>query len=325
MPIWERIGEYLRNLGIYSTTIDVGDVIEILIIAILLYYLLRWTKTTRAWSLLKGIIVIAVFLLIAFFANMDTILWIAKNVLNYAVFALLIVLQPELRKGLENLGRKNFIGNIISTGVHRETESITTESINEIVKACTEMGKARTGALIVMQKKEGLDEYESTGIKVDAVVTSALLINIFEKNTPLHDGAVIINGNRVVSATCYLPLSDSMSLSKDLGTRHRAAVGLSERSDALTIVVSEETGRISVTLDGKVQPISGSESLRDVITSYLVKSEKKTKTRSKAKIKNRKDAKQPDYVRRYEAEKKKELEEIKNNTRSVKGDTNEES
>lgn len=289
MEWWSQVIEYLKNLGIYSTTIGWRDVIQIFVIAVLLYYLLKWTKTTRAWSLLKGILVIGAFLLIAFIAQLDSILWIAKTIIPYAVFAILIVLQPEIRKGLENLGRNNFIGNLISTGVHHSDTGVnimTTDTIAEIVKACTEMGKARTGALIVIQKKEALAEYETTGIIVDAVVSRALLINIFEKNTPLHDGAVIIVGNRVTSATCYLPLSDSLEVDKALGTRHRAAIGVSEKTDSVTVVVSEETGHISITTNGRIETISDGEKLRTRLISLIMGDEDK-KSKGKKDKKSR--------------------------------------
>ncbi len=275
---------YLKNMGIYMTTVQWRDVIEILIIAFLLYYILAWMKNTRAWSLLKGIIVIALFLVVASILQLDTIIWIAKNVVNYAIIALLIVLQPELRKGLENLGRKNILGDLLSnTGMHVvDYENVSEDTIAELVKACTEMGKARTGALIVIQRSEVLSEYETTGISIDGKVTSGLLINIFEKNTPLHDGAVIIVGNRVTAATCYLPLSDSLELSKDLGTRHRAGVGVSEKTDAVIIIVSEETGRISIAIDGKIESISDGEQLRNRLTKLVSKGKEK-KSRLKAR------------------------------------------
>jgi len=285
---------YLKNMGIYMTTVQWRDVLEILIIAFLLYYILAWMKNTRAWSLLKGIIVIALFLVVASILQLDTIIWIAKNVVNYAIIALLLVLQPELRKGLENLGRKNILGDILSTtGINStDVESISAESISEIVKACTEMGKARTGALIVIQRAEFLSEYETTGIAVDGKITSGLLINIFEKNTPLHDGAVIIVGNRVTAATCYLPLSDNMGLSKDLGTRHRAAVGVSEKTDAVAIIVSEETGRISLAIDGKIEPISDGEQLKTRLTKLVSKArEKRRKTRRRRSDENNTEVK----------------------------------
>ena len=165
--------------------------------------------------------------------------------------ALPIVFQPELRKALEDLGRKNFLSSIFAFDFSKESQEKNSErTINELVKACYEMGKVKTGALIVIENEILLTEYERTGIALDSLVSSQLLINIFEKNTPLHDGAIIVRGDRVVSATCYLPLSDNMELSKDLGTRHRAAVGISEVSDSLTIVVSEETGKVSLAVNG---------------------------------------------------------------------------
>lgn len=271
MEFFTRAINYLKSIGIYMTTIQWRDALEIVIIAFLLYYILAWMKRTHAWSLLKGMIVIAAFLLTASILKLDTILWIAQNVVNYAIIALLLVLQPELRMGLDNLGKKNLIGNIIPVNVHHhENEGFSEETISEIVKACTEMGKAKTGALIVLQRNEMLSQYETTGIAIDGKVTSGLLINIFEKNTPLHDGAVLISGNRVTAATCYLPLSDSMTLSKDLGTRHRAGVGVSEKTDAVTVIVSEETGRLSLAIGGKLESISDGEQLRQRLTKLMI-------------------------------------------------------
>ena len=168
-----------------------------------------------------------------------------------AVTALLIVFQPELRKALEQIGKSNVLSGIVQFDSSRVTgEMFSDKTINELIRASYEMGKAKTGALIVVQNKDPLTEYELTGILIDSLVSSQLLINIFEHNTPLHDGAVIIHGDRIASATCYLPLSDNMELSKELGTRHRAGVGISEATDSLTIIVSEETGRVSVAMNG---------------------------------------------------------------------------
>ena len=253
MQLGDKLAEYIKNFSSYRTTMDFGDVAEILIIAVLLYYALVWMKTTRAWVLLKGLVVILIFLLLAYFFRMTTILWMAQNVLGFAVTALIVVLQPELRKALEELGKKNIISSVLPfDNNHRVDEGFSEKTINEITKACVEMGKVKTGALIVIEQKVSLRDYERTGIDVDGIVTSQLLINIFEHNTPLHDGAVIVQGNRVASATCYLPLSDNLGLSKELGTRHRAGVGISEVTDSLTIIVSEETGRISVAVGGKL-------------------------------------------------------------------------
>ena len=270
MQLWDKLAEYAKNFSSYRTTMDFGDVAEILIIAVLLYYTLVWMKTTRAWILLKGLVVILVFLLLAYFFRMTTILWMAQNVLGFAVTALIVVLQPELRKALEELGKKNIISSVLPfDNNHRVNEGFSEKTINEITKACVEMGKVKTGALIVIEQKVSLRDYERTGIDVDAIVTSQLLINIFEHNTPLHDGAVIIQGNRVVSATCYLPLSDNLRLSKELGTRHRAGVGISEITDSLTIIVSEETGKISVAYEGELERNLDADSLRDRMYKIL--------------------------------------------------------
>ncbi|MBQ3559382.1 MAG: diadenylate cyclase CdaA [Agathobacter sp.] len=240
-----------RILSMANLTITWVDVIEILIISFLVYHVLIWIKSTRAWNLFKGIMIILIFVLMAAFFQMSTILWIAENTLNVGLIALVIIFQPELRNALENIGGKNILGNLFIFNKTVE-EKFSNHTIDELIKAVFAMGKVKTGALIVIEDEIVLDEYVRTGIDVDALVSSQLLINIFEKNTPLHDGAVILRGDRVVSATCYLPLSDSLSLSKELGTRHRAAVGISEVSDSLTIIVSEETGRVSVAYRGEI-------------------------------------------------------------------------
>lgn len=255
------------------------DIVEILIISFLVYHILLWIKNTRAWSLLKGFIVIAGFILVAAFFEMNTILWIVENAFGVAVTAVVVILQPELRKALEDLGRKNIISSILPFDTIRTTENgrFSDKTINEIAKACVEMGKVKTGALIVVEQNQSLAEYERTGIDVDGIVTSQLLINIFEKNTPLHDGAVIVRGNRITSATCYLPLSDNMALSKELGTRHRAGVGISEATDSLTIIVSEETGKISVAYEGNLERNLDGEAVKEKLRLIQNKPEEDTK------------------------------------------------
>ena len=268
--IGERIIEFLKSSVYYGTTMDIYDYFEIFIIAFLVYYILVWVKATRAWLLLRGMIVICVFLLLAFLMDMSTIMWLAQNVLSFAVIALIVVIQPELRHALENLGRRNFLPSMIFADSNdRAQELFSEKTINEITKACMEMGKMKTGALIVIEQKESLKEYERTGIDVDGIVSSQLLINIFEHNTPLHDGAVIIRGNRVTSATCYLPLSDNLDLSKELGTRHRAGVGISEVTDSLTVIVSEETGKTSVAYSGQLERSLNSEQLKERLQVIL--------------------------------------------------------
>ena len=267
---WEKASIYLNLPKITMT-----DVVEILIITFLFYYMLVWIKNTRAWVLLKGIMVILLFVLVAAVFQMNTIIWIAKNTLSVAITAIVIIFQPEIRKALENLGQKNFLTSFFTFDFSKgEIAKFTDKPINELVKACYEMGKVKTGALIVIEDEIVLSEYERTGIAVDGILTSQLLINIFEKNTPLHDGAVIVRGDRVVSATCYLPLTDSLSISKDLGTRHRAAVGISEVSDSLTIVVSEETGKVSIAMGGELYRNVDAEFLKNKL-SFIQHREKK--------------------------------------------------
>ena len=257
------------------------DCVEILLITFLVYHILVWIKNTRAWSLLKGFMVIAGFILVAAFFEMNTILWIAQNAFGVAVTAVVVILQPELRKALEELGRKNIISSIVPFDTNRLSEEgrFSDKTINEIVKACMEMGKVKTGALIVVEQNQSLSEYERTGIEVDGIVTSQLIINIFEKNTPLHDGAFIVRGNRITSATCYLPLSDNMALSKELGTRHRAGVGISEATDSMTVIVSEETGKISVAYEGKLDRNLDAERLKEKLKLIQNKPEEETRKR----------------------------------------------
>lgn len=245
--------------------IDWSDAAEIIILSVLIYHIMLWIKTTRAWSLVKGFLVIFLFLLLASLFHMDTILWLAEKIFDIGVLAIVIVFQPELRRALEQLGQTNIITDIFMEGSGKEVEAFCERTAEAIVRACVEMSKAKTGALIVIENNVPLGEYERTGINLDAQVSSQLLLNIFEHNTPLHDGAIIIRGNRVVSATCYLPLSDNMNLSKELGTRHRAAVGISEVSDALTIVVSEETGAISISHHSELKRNLTADELRAVL------------------------------------------------------------
>ena len=289
-----RIQYLLEDFGnLHMPTIRVTDIVEVLIIAFLVYHFLRWIKNTRAWLLLKGVAVIVVFILIAVIFEMNTIIWIVQNIIGVAAISIVVVLQPELRKALEDLGQKNIISNILQDSGSRLGEGLLTDkTVSEIVKACVEMGKVKTGALIVIENKQPLGEYARTGIDIDAILTSQLLINIFEKNTPLHDGAVIVRGNRVISATCYLPLSDSTELSKELGTRHRAGVGISEATDSMTVIVSEETGGISVAFRGVLETRLDGERLKERLAEIQNKpvEEPKNKKRMLRKVRSRNEA-----------------------------------
>lgn len=254
---------YIRNA--YFPEMHLTDIVEILIIAFLVYQLMIWIKNTKAWMLLKGILVLGVFIFLAYLFQMHTILWIVRNSLTVLATALIVVFQPELRRALEKLGERKYISVVMPFDSTKDKGRFSEDTVDGIIDASYIMGKAKTGALIVVEQAIRLTEYESTGIQLDCIVSSQVLINIFEHNTPLHDGAIIIRNDRIVSATCYLPLSDNMGLSKELGTRHRAAVGLSEVSDALVIVVSEETGYVSVAQGGVLDRNISREKLREYL------------------------------------------------------------
>ena len=247
--------------------ITIGSLTEIIIIAILVYFALLWIKSTRAWYLLRGIGMILAFALLAALFRWNTILWILDKSGAIAVTALVIIFQPELRKALEQLGSKNLFSELLLFDDGKENQEFSERTVNEIVKATFEMAKVKTGALMVIERNVSLREIERTGIEINGLVSSQLLINIFEHNTPLHDGAVVIRGNRVTAATCYLPLSDNMMISKELGTRHRAAVGISEVTDSMTIVVSEETGRVSLVEGSSLRRIADAEMLKAALAS----------------------------------------------------------
>lgn len=255
------IGKYASDL--YFPEIRFTDVLEVLILTFLIYHLMVWIKNTKAWMLLKGIAVLAVFILISWILKMNTILFIAKNMVTVLATAAVVVFQPELRRALEKLGEKQFLTSMVPFESNRDKARFSEETRESIIEAAYAMGKVKTGALIVVEQAIHLTEYESTGIQMDCLVSMQVLINIFEHNTPLHDGAIIVRGDRIVSATCYLPLSDNMNISKALGTRHRAALGMSEVSDALIVVVSEETGAVSVALGGRLYRDISEKELRE--------------------------------------------------------------
>ena len=241
--------------------IGIIDIIQIALIAFFVYQFMVWIKYTHAYTLLKGILVVLLFILVAYIFRMNTILWIFSNLASTLIVGVIVIFQPELRKVLEKI-----MASLIPFDAGKEVkERFTDKTVSELVKACFDMGEVKTGALIVIEQNELLTDYIRTGINLDAILTSQLLINIFEHNTPLHDGAVIVRENRIVAATCYLPLSDNMELSKQLGTRHRAGVGISEQTDSVTIIVSEETGQVSVAQGGKLTRGLNSAKLREIL------------------------------------------------------------
>lgn len=232
-------------------TIHPTDILEIFIIAFIVYHVIKWVRTTRAWMPVKGLLILLAFWMLASILHMDVILWIFYSTIGVGITAIIIVFQPEIRRALEQLGQRSIASPIrlFSEGKEKQ-ERFSDRTIEELVKGTFLLARHKTGALIVIEQEVSLSEYEETGIAIDAVISNQLLINIFEHNTPLHDGAVIIRENRITSATCYLPVSKNMRLSKELGTRHRAAVGISEVTDSFTIIVSEQTGKVSIARNG---------------------------------------------------------------------------
>lgn len=245
---------YLRTYfdWFYIPRITIVDVIEIIIVAVLVYNIMLWFQKTRAWTLIKGILVVLVFAGVALAFQFNTILWILKNTISVGVIAVIIIFQPEFRRALEQLGRRNILASLFNSDSEDKASKLDKKVLNEIAKAAYAMSEVKTGALIVIEQEVRLGDYERTGIAIDAEVSNQLLVNIFEHNTPLHDGAVLIRDNRIASATCYLPLSDNLDINKALGTRHRAAIGVSEVSDSITVIVSEETGAVSLAHNGAI-------------------------------------------------------------------------
>ncbi len=258
----EKLNSWLSLLPSFTLT----NVAEILILTAFVYECLLWIKNTKAWQLLKGILVIVVFTAVAAIFHMTTIMWLIERLSTAAIIAAVVIFQPELRKALEQLGSKAFISTLLPDSNAVDTSFIT---VNEIANATFEMAKKKTGALIVIQQTQSLKEIENTGIRINGIVSAALLINIFEKNTPLHDGAVVVVGDKVTAATCYLPLSET-EISKDFGTRHRAALGVSENTDAITVIVSEETGRVSIADKGRLIRVPDRETLIACLPSVAV-------------------------------------------------------
>lgn len=272
--LWGVFRDTLSRINISAT-----DIAEMLILAFLLYYILVWVQNTRAWVLFKGMVVIAIFLAIAGLLEMNIILWIAEQMFSVAIMAIIIILQPELRKALEDLGQNNFVQKLHLIEKKAEEGRFSDKTLQSVLNASVAMGKVKTGALIVIERKQKLDDYAATGILLDAEISTQLLVNIFEHNTPLHDGAVILRGDRILAATCYLPLSDNRALSKELGTRHRAALGASENTDAMIIVVSEETGAVSVAREGKLYRHLGPDGLQEHLARFQEKDAEEASTK----------------------------------------------
>ncbi|MCL2564306.1 MAG: diadenylate cyclase CdaA [Defluviitaleaceae bacterium] len=265
--MWNNLNQFVGEAFLYFDLADATvnritliNIIDILIVTYFLYKVILWIKETRAWSLFKGIVLVLSISSLSFLFGLTTISWIVRGAVQTGILAMIIIFQPELRKALEELGKGHLnmpfgVGNDLS-------KAMSTNTLDEIVKAAYAMSKVKMGALIVVEKDVKLGDLEQTGIIIDASVSASLLLNIFEDKTPLHDGAVIIRNNRIAAASCILPLTAS-EIGKELGTRHRAAVGASEVSDAFAIAVSEESGKVSVANGGKLYKDISPEELRD--------------------------------------------------------------
>lgn len=276
----ETLRGLFSDIGIVNfvqPSIGIFDVLDILLVAYIIYKIIFWIKETRAWALFKGILVIFVFAAVSFCLKLNTILWILSKTISVGIIAVIVVFQPEMRKALEQLGKGKFFSYFTKIGLSPEDEKETSKTVEEVVKAAEKMAAVKTGALVLMEQEVPLGDLERTGIPIDSIVSSQLLINIFEHNTPLHDGAVIIRSNRVAAATCFLPLTESNDISMELGTRHRAAIGASEVSDAMVVVVSEETGAISLAKGGVLYRNISSETLRSMLMQACDAPKKKRK------------------------------------------------
>ena len=256
-------------------TISFIDILDILIVAYIIYRVMKLLKDTSAERLIKGIIILVGIMLLASMLHLTMISWLLQQALNVGLFAIVVVFQPELRHLLEQIGKGNFSRLIVPADAPDEVESMITATVS----ACADMSRTKTGALIVFERRERLGEIISTGTMVDAAPSAELIKNIFFKNSPLHDGAMIVRAGRVCAAGCVLPLSGNQSLSRDLGTRHRAAVGMSESADSVLVVVSEETGSISVAIGGMLKRHLSPDMLRKLLENELLDSEKQEKSR----------------------------------------------
>lgn len=225
---------------------SIKDIIDILIVSYIIYKVLNMVRGTRAVQLLKGILVLVVIWAVSTFLDLYTLKWLMNQIFTFGIFAVFIIFQPELRRGLEQLGRGKIFGRAA------ENDEELSKLIGEVIKAVNYLAQRKIGALIVFERATGLNEYTESGIPMRSVVSSELLINIFIPNTPLHDGALIMQDGQIAAAACYLPLSENPFISKELGTRHRAAIGISEVADSVSVVVSEETGQISLAINGQI-------------------------------------------------------------------------
>lgn len=267
---FDSIINFLANYIPYKNPLElIRTLIDISIVSYIIYKLIQLVKETRAWQLLKGILVILIVAQLSELLKLRTLAYILNRTIELAGFAMVVLFQPELRRGLEQIGRSKF-KDFFSFEFEGGGTIETTVTIEEIVKAATEMSKNYTGALIVIERETKIGEIINTGTMLDSNITVELLLNIFTPNTPLHDGAIVIRNNKIKAAACFLPLTDNPNLSKELGTRHRAALGITEVSDSIAVVVSEETGKISFAFNGGLTRNLTPDTLRKALNKKLL-------------------------------------------------------
>ena len=293
---WElNIVNYFQELQQNPIRI-VSLVLDLIIVIYLLYRLLKATKNTRVWQLIKGIALLIVLTAVSGWLRLDILHYILTSVMTYGVIVMIVIFQPELRRGLEQLGTNKFTKFF---GMDKDLATKTKEDIYKIAVAANELAKAKTGALIVIERDIKIGDIAESGVVMDSEISPQLLVNIFEPKTPLHDGAVIISNNKIKAAACILPLANDKNIAKALGTRHRAAIGISRETDSIAVVVSEETGKISIAKDGTLIADVTDEVLKkvlikNIITNRLIDSNKKKVNRFKnlkSKFKNKKENK----------------------------------
>ena len=263
---WQQLTQLTNNLFV---SMQGRNILDILLVAMLIYYGTKVVRQTRANSVLKGFITLVAVMWLSDLAELNTINWLLRQVLGTGTIMLVVLFQPELRRALEQMGRTNFMSNILGNGASDRSVKMAEHNTEEMVHALTNLSRRKVGALIVMEQQTGLKDIVASGTVLDAEISSGLIENIFEPNTPLHDGAVVMNNGRITAAACFLPLSENSSISKELGTRHRAALGISESTDAVVLIVSEETGIISMAHEGKLTRYLDSKTLNSLLMNVF--------------------------------------------------------
>lgn len=276
----ERLSELWNSISKNFSSFRIADAIDIFVVAIILYYVFKFIRDRRAGKLAAGIITLLLLLAVSNLIDMRVMSYLMHNVFQIGIIAVIILFQPELRAVLEKVGGGSLKG-VRSFGDFKSADNNTAALISSVVQASLELSETKTGALIVFERTTKLGDLVLTGTVVDSAISVPIIKNIFFKNSPLHDGAVIVRNNRLYAAGCLLPLSQSQEITKDLGTRHRAAVGMSENSDAVVLIVSEETGKISLAVEGKITRGYGKDTLAKALEEYLDTGDKSTGIRSK--------------------------------------------